>query len=521
MISHDFPTALLKAANFSANIETSHERYSILEVSVGHRRASSLPRRGMHLHNLEPLGYSPLCLVFPWIYVMLTTLSSSQQTEATAVRSPDSLSLEAMQPKSGLHNFTISVTDTMNVTSLVNGRSFQIKIVDCDAEDNVCGPGGQCIAGEDPFDGDYRCICANGFVLNESTGLCIVDRSTTDLRKNEIRIGQSVFTCGANTVPNDSQDRCVVDADITECMATTDVKGTGIVVNCSDTSDAIPPDLGQVLSTVVTLDLSGRSPRAVQTWAAEMRRDNRTASQLRSLAIGPQTMTDLWQVLSALGTNTGDVSVDLRSAPSGLRLPSVLSRPVRQLTLDVKAIPWPLSAGERRRHRRATVIQPPGNCVAVRLNQTTSGMMTLCSGSQCVSCGLGQYATFNSESGEAVCRDCAAGGFFQDSQAWVGSGAHCACRLCGDGTFSSQPGAESASQCQKCPVGTDPSQNAGYRACPCLPGFWRRDRFGPCESCAETPGVVCEADIRVLKVEQNFLSLGQTYSPQAVPLGQA
>ena len=52
--------------------------------------------------------------------------------------------------------------------------------------------------------------------------------------------------------------------------------------------------------------------------------------------------------------------------------------------------------------------------------------------------------------------------------------------------------------CAVCPSGTRTDQSAGYRACRCLDGFARVDRFGSCTSCQGQTGVACSNDVRVL-----------------------
>ena len=49
-----------------------------------------------------------------------------------------------------------------------------------------------------------------------------------------------------------------------------------------------------------------------------------------------------------------------------------------------------------------------------------------------------------------------------------------------------------------CPTGTDSSQYAGYRACPCLDNYYRLDRFGPCQSC-DRQGAQCKNDYKTVK----------------------
>ena len=49
-----------------------------------------------------------------------------------------------------------------------------------------------------------------------------------------------------------------------------------------------------------------------------------------------------------------------------------------------------------------------------------------------------------------------------------------------------------------CPKGTDTNGSAGYRACPCLDGYSRVDRFGGCKKCT-TEGFSCKRDYPTLK----------------------
>ncbi len=46
-----------------------------------------------------------------------------------------------------------------------------------------------------------------------------------------------------------------------------------------------------------------------------------------------------------------------------------------------------------------------------------------------------------------------------------------------------------------CPTGTNTTVHAGFRACPCLDGYYRLDRFGPCFACnATSQGLACQND---------------------------
>ena len=73
------------------------------------------------------------------------------------------------------------------------------------------------------------------------------------------------------------------------------------------------------------------------------------------------------------------------------------------------------------------------------------------------------------------------------------------CKYCNPGTFVSPehaPG-RSASDCDVCPTGTSKQSLAMFRACPCLDGYYRRNRFGPCQRCP-TVGINCSNEYQHL-----------------------
>lgn len=80
------------------------------------------------------------------------------------------------------------------------------------------------------------------------------------------------------------------------------------------------------------------------------------------------------------------------------------------------------------------------------------------------------------------------GGWFQDEAG------RSDCKRCVNGTYVNPrraPG-KMAQDCRVCPTGTNTSLHAGHRACRCLEGHYRLDRFGPCYACnATSPGLRC------------------------------
>ncbi|XP_074620187.1 uncharacterized protein LOC141878992 isoform X3 [Acropora palmata] len=106
------------------------------------------------------------------------------------------------------------------------------------------------------------------------------------------------------------------------------------------------------------------------------------------------------------------------------------------------------------------------------------------------SCTLCPAGSFNQK---LSCFNCSAGGFYQDKMGQA------ECKKCSPGTYVSvdrQPGS-AASDCRACPYGTLSNETAGYRACKCLHGFYRMDRFGPCTPCP-AHGLFCVNDTAVL-----------------------
>ena len=130
--------------------------------------------------------------------------------------------------------------------------------------------------------------------------------------------------------------------------------------------------------------------------------------------------------------------------------------------------------------------------------------------SDSVICPAGAFADLATKQ----CRKCDRGGFFSADPGRMGWGSHCACSPCNNGTFSNTDGATRADDCEVCPSGTQTTgTTAGYRACPCLPGFSRTDRFGPCEPCSEERGIICKDDVRSL--EEGFFWMFDSPGKQA------
>ena len=109
--------------------------------------------------------------------------------------------------------------------------------------------------------------------------------------------------------------------------------------------------------------------------------------------------------------------------------------------------------------------------------------------STCKPCPPGYFLAQEDES----CTKCPPGAFYQDLVAQL------QCKRCPLGQYvppENAPG-KSPLECKTCPEGTRTNESAGYRACHCLSGFSRKDRFSSCVRC-ETKGIKCEGDYQTL-----------------------
>ena len=422
---------------------------------------------------------------------------------------PDSLSLQADKPAPGTYVFRLVVTDSGGAAAVVSGSNFIIDIYDCDHNDkDICGgaDAGQCVAGDGlaAQDGQYACACNNGFELANATGKC--ERPAGELTGPFIRDAKgNVQACREGTTPNAARNGCQISSTLRDqargCqLRVNDTVGEVLAAQCSATASA--QGLAAVLPLLDALDLSDDEPAgdalALLAAAAAL---NVSAPQLAELSVGPgsgqHVLAELPDLLLALRVaQPQQLVVDMRAVGAQVALPPKVNLHVGRLRVSTASLPWARTPDPNR--RSAPAIQGHSACSAVQL-ANEAGVLEVCSSSNCQTCQPGQYITVNASDGAVGCASCAAGGFFQDGPAWIGTHSHCACRLCGNGTFTPLAGASSPADCAKCPVGTDPTRNAGYRACACLEGFWRRGRFAECTSCAGEPGVRCQGDVRILE----------------------
>lgn len=107
---------------------------------------------------------------------------------------------------------------------------------------------------------------------------------------------------------------------------------------------------------------------------------------------------------------------------------------------------------------------------------------------KCFPCPLGSFIT------DTPCKECPPGSFYQDEFGLN------YCKSCPSGQYvppDKSPG-KSPLDCLTCPDGTEKTRSAGHRACSCIEGFARTDRFGKCHQCIEN-GISCTNDYPMLK----------------------
>ena len=112
----------------------------------------------------------------------------------------------------------------------------------------------------------------------------------------------------------------------------------------------------------------------------------------------------------------------------------------------------------------------------------------------CKPCLIGYRENCGAEYCGGTCVACPAGGFYQDEMAAI------SCKSCPLGQYvppQKAPG-KNALDCLTCPKGTNTNSSADYRACSCLDGYARTNRFGECNKCLEN-GFNCKRDYQKLK----------------------
>ncbi|KAJ8048078.1 hypothetical protein HOLleu_00250 [Holothuria leucospilota] len=113
----------------------------------------------------------------------------------------------------------------------------------------------------------------------------------------------------------------------------------------------------------------------------------------------------------------------------------------------------------------------------------------------CEPCARGTYGN-----GRDGCDTCPRGGYYQDEVgATVSQPGGLACKTCPTGTFVKDGRGREIADCKVCPDGTIKSLHAKFRACACIDGYVRTDRFGPCVICVEVGSNCSWKDYRTIR----------------------
>ena len=359
-------------------------------------------------------------------------------------------------------NTSIYAVDKFGTRASLETIEFVVLPPDISLPQN--GPHGKaCLHGQpvdgDKFDSKFNCSCAGTSWTGEN---CEVPNNC---RENEIVVvhhnDSGCQPCGMGSQPGEDRLECIL-RDWT-CPAS-----NGVNMGCNCSFDG---------PTKQTVDITcpGDMHTQATTWKTLLPPQTTT---LHLVDVDPNAMADIFESLPA---TIGHVFVSLQDIPAG-NVPEQSSKALDATCMN-------------------TASSDIVNCPVTNTN--TSMRVGVCfdgacsgSGVTAVVCRPGEYADVE----RAACRPCDRGGFFASRPGLVGSGSHCGCSLCNNGTYSNTFGAvDPVANCQVCPLGTDTNAKAGYRACRCLEDFSRADRFGPCQSCSAERGVVCEDDIRMLK----------------------
>lgn len=413
-------------------------------------------------------------------------------------------------------SITLNAVDKGGAVQPVETMKMKVKFNDIDVGTN--GPNNNACNAESTkrivddvrFDGNFTCECRNGFGgLNCDVPVCLdgkvcdADLNICRQEKREVVVDGKCEACLFNSHPNDAQTNCVVD----ECNALESAN----ICTC-DLADLTKEDLWMINVACGGVDwtdtIASSSSLALPQYVSQLALTSVEPDQLPTLlrkvsALNPQdNATSSSSILSVIVAKdslaTVSNTVDETSA-SAVTLAMGIAGATDAATADAsRAIALLPECSMGGFVPAADFDIPIGVCESSNGDgdPTTFVYNTSCGNV----CPEGQFADFSDDSNSGACMMCERGGFYANTKGRVGHGSHCACTACKDGTFSAEPGATDPNEeCQVCPSGTQSDTPAGYRACPCLPGFSRTDRFGECTPCDDLPGVECTGDARVLQ----------------------
>eukprot|EP00039_Didymoeca_costata_P021415 m.344442 g.344442 ORF g.344442 m.344442 type:complete len:531 (-) comp24477_c0_seq1:39-1631(-) len=419
---------------------------------------------------------------------------------------------------SGVFHITVYARNEEGQTIVVNNDPFKLVIVDCD--DAFSCNGGRCMEDDgDRYNSQFGCNCSG---TQKKGTRCDIDK----FLPNEIVTGEGeIRQCQSFTTPNRSTippTECVFETanTTTNCqvqIVDTLKVGSELTYTCGDVQTPwlhayLLPNLNRVSQLKFTraevlqsfLAIVRQSTGDGVGGARRSQADNNGAEVLQLLDLRSSNMTSIDQVLelvNLLQIPPSQLNIDCRNNPFTLPPLDLSLHTINSLLLS----PAMISSTQRKFQGQSLVNDTtvPATCMEGGAASSLKNIVvcednhTTCSAND--RCPAGSF-TLVATSGQVVCEACSAGGFYQDEQGAIGSASHCGCKSCGLGTYVAPPGgASTAANCVKCPLNTDPTSTSGYRACPCLAGYYRKGRFDECYFCERDLGVTCNHDIRSLE----------------------
>ena len=430
-----------------------------------------------------------------------------------------SIGISGTPSAAGIFFMRLTVTEALPAPSsigepaIVNGEPFRLSIIECEAS-TTCSGGGRCndtSIPPNPYDLVFECVCDahhSGTACEIGLPVCrsykaraveLEELKAAIARGEEIDITEHTecVDCAPGALPEgsglnatrdegkDSTAICVLPEGVCpedcECVWPNGGLRAGfgrltddeLTVTCS-TARAFNQG-GQLPAVTRVLDLSSVTPDSIN-WAKMP--GTLSAWQTQELKV--------WGI-----TQEQRDAVDSGNRPDTLLiiLPA-FSQGGRRSTETAANCSYPVDW--------QVIWDSPDN--NLQLSVPTSG-----GGS--AQCAKGSYA----DTSGGGCTPCSRGQFYQDLLGAAGASDYCGCKSCASGTFTDRAGADTASDCQKCPPGTDSAVVAGYRACSCLDGYYRVDRFQQCFACDEA-GTECKDDGRSL-LSGYWWKLGDVVDP--------
>lgn len=310
---------------------------------------------------------------------------------------------------------------------------------------------------EVPFDGEFTCKCTALF----SGDNCETLETLADCNLGEIKSEGLCIKCAPGSTASESQQACVLSPPCPSlCECTSDASASWVDIRCARIGAT------QVLP-IATRNMWLAAPEPSVLWSA-------TLSRISGSVVIPASDID-WLPSSVLNINPDNGSTTDALGKFDVSAPSL------QAACTVNPL-LAAGAGIGSPDLRLVICPPQADGAAFGPECDSASMNLLCPAGTLASLTGG-------------CTPCSAGGFYSDREGAAGEQSHCGCSTCPVGTFSAEPGAGELGNCSVCPTGTRTDELAGYRACRCLDGFSRVDRFGPCQSC-EGQGIRCAGDAR-------------------------